>query len=230
MGCCRACAKHGERVSPALSTGVASDRSLTPFRLFEADRRDLNLAKSHATPQLSSITGTVFGEPTTERCQRSRPQGGAPCPSPITPGNIPCCACAWRRSAATWLPPLPRRSCGREPSGWPTCGRNSRISRLRSDQTTTKPTRSKTREAPTGMLDQPTVAPLPQDSSRNIAHSSHCRQLASNCAFAASRVAARPSLRRPSGFPRTPYSETTTTSGAQRRRQVDGPDPSPICR
>ena len=80
------------------------------------------------------------------------------------------------------------------------------------------------------MLDQPTVAPLPQDSSRNIAHSSHCRQLASNCAFAASRVAARPSLRRPSGFPRTPYSETTTTSGAQRRRQVDGPDPSPICR
>jgi hypothetical protein len=51
------------------------------------------------------------------------------------------------------------------------------------------------------------VAPLPQDSSRNIAHSSHCCQLASNCAFAASRVAARPSLRMPSGFPRTPYSD-----------------------
>jgi len=53
-------------------------------------------------------------------------------------------------------------------------------------------------------IDQQAVAPLTQDSSRNIAHSSHCRQLASNCAFAASRVAARPSLRRPSGFPRTP--------------------------
>ena len=31
------------------------------------------LAKCRATPQLSPITGTVFGEPTTERCQRSRP-------------------------------------------------------------------------------------------------------------------------------------------------------------
>ena len=64
--------------------------------------------------------------------------------SPITPGNIPCSACAWRRSAATWLQSLPRRRCGREFCGWPTCGRNSRISPLlRSDQTTTKPTRSK---------------------------------------------------------------------------------------
>ena len=86
----------------------------SPFRLFEAGRRDLNLANSRATPQLSPITGTVFGEPTTERCQRSRPKGGAPCPTPITPGNIPCSACAPRRSAATWLQSLPRRRCGRE--------------------------------------------------------------------------------------------------------------------
>ena len=175
--------------------------------------RNLNLAKSRATPQLSPITGTVFGEPTTERCQRSRPQGGAPWPSRNTPGNIPCCVCAWQRSAATWLQPLPRRSCGREPCGWPTCGRNWRISPRRSDQTTTQPIRTKT-EAPVGCSTKPSCRALSQDSSRNIDHSSHCRQLASNCAFAASRVAARPSLRRPSGFPRTPYSDHDHRKGS----------------
>jgi hypothetical protein len=106
--------------------------------------KNLKLVKQRPPTQLSPITGTVFGEPTTERCQRSRPKGRAPCSSPITPGNVPCCACAWRRSAATWLQSLQRWRCGREFCGWPTCGRNSRISPLlRSDQMTTTPTRNK---------------------------------------------------------------------------------------
>ena len=116
-----------------------------PFSSVRSRPPRLKPRKSRATPQLSPITGTVFGEPTTERCQRSPPrQEERPCPSQIMPENIRCCACAWRRSAATWLQRLPHRSCERESCGWPTGGRNSRISPLlRSHQTATKPTRSK---------------------------------------------------------------------------------------
>ena len=40
---------------------------------FRVDAGSRGLAKSRTPPHLSPITGTVFGEPTTERCQRSRP-------------------------------------------------------------------------------------------------------------------------------------------------------------
>jgi hypothetical protein len=43
--------------------------------------------------------------------------------------------------------------------------------------------------------------------SASFADASHCRQLASNCAFAASRVGARPSVRMSSGLPRIPCSD-----------------------
>jgi len=40
----------------------------------------------------------------------------------------------------------------------------------------------------------------------SFAHASHCRQVASNCAFASSRVGARPSVRMSRGLPRMPWS------------------------
>ena len=46
---------------------------LLPARALRLRRENQALAKQLATPQLSRITGTGFGSPTTERCQRSRP-------------------------------------------------------------------------------------------------------------------------------------------------------------
>ena len=46
--------------------------------MFVAPRRGIKARKVAPTPHLSPITGTVFGPPSTERCQRSRPQGGVP--------------------------------------------------------------------------------------------------------------------------------------------------------
>jgi hypothetical protein len=44
-----------------------------PKRAAAFEARNQVLAKQLATPQFSRITGTVFGSPTTERRQRSRP-------------------------------------------------------------------------------------------------------------------------------------------------------------